>query len=452
MTRLFKDEEVGMVGNLQIKEGGTWHGTIDGAGSEWHWNDTTFHHIGRHSYNGKTIQAPFHPQNCPQKLLKKVSEREMVTGCCFTMKKSFFDEIGGFDPNYRIGYWEDSDLCMRVREKGYKILYTPNSVINHKLSQSGSGGHKYQSHNKKFFENKWINTGRIDSIVKAPRPQPMKAIKSILIKRETANGDVLAATAVAPALKKKYPEAKIYFSTNHPKVIEENPHIDGYIQNHELVDRRFQIYFNLDMAYEQRPKSNIVECYADCVGVKTEDCKTFIKQEHVDKVPDNFIVIHAGKTNWVGRDWSKSKFDIISNRLMQKGFNVVSIGHGGDYSINCTHDFRNKTNIHQLAYLIDKSKFFVGIDSFPMHVAQTVEKPGVCFFGSILPETRIYFPKMVGVNAVDLKCLGCHHNKPAPSTVTNKCATGTLDCINMVSINQMMNAIEKGLKENDIYS
>lgn len=447
IVRLLKKPEVGVVGNLQIKKGGQWDGYIDGAGSEWHWEDTTFHHIGRHSYNLKKIASPFHPSNCPKDILESPKEVEMVTGCCLAINKDLFEKVGGFNPNYRIGYWEDSEICLSVRELGYKVMFTPNSKIYHKLSHSGSGGHKYQNHNKSYFLNKWVCTGRIDPLVKAKRDKKPE-VKSILIKRETAHGDVLAATAVVGALKKKHPGCKIWFNTGHPELIDGNPNIDGLIQDVELNERRFEIYYNLDMAYELRPKTNIIDAYSQIVGVKRKDCDFFLKTKEVKDLPKKYITIHAGyKTQWVGRDWPFLKFDILSKRLIEQGHEVICIGGPHDHPVTNTLDMRGKTDVHELAYVLKNADLFIGVDSFPMHVAQFVNTSGVCFFGSIDPKTRIYRENMKPVVAKGLDCLGCHHRKPTPCTLTSICETKFTDCINKVSVEDMMDVINISLEQ-----
>lgn len=103
----------------------------------------------------------------------------------------------------------------------------------------------------------------------------------------------------------------------------------------------------------------------------------------------------------------------------------------------------------QLAFIIQNALAFVGIDSFPMHVAQTFNVPGVCFFGSIKPESRIIRPNMKGVTA-HLPCLGCHHRKPAPCTATAECERGIAECINQVSVDDMLQEINKILQERGV--
>ena len=443
MVRMLRKDDVGIVGNLQIKDGGSFDGTIDGAGSQWTWEYQTFDHIGRHIYNHKRITRPFTLNNCPRDILEP-AEREMVTGCCFAIRADLFKSIGGLNPNYRIGYWEDSELCMTIKEKGYKVMFQPNSKIYHKLGHTSSGGHKHDKTNRDYFFNKWVHSGRIDKIVEDKR-EFVPEVKSILLKRQAAHGDVLVAAAVAPALKKKYPNCKIFFNTDCKEVLDGNPWIDKIVEDSDVSERLFRVYYNLDMAYEYRPFTNILEAYADLVGVPVADCQSFLLNSPIGGLPDNYAVIHAGKTSWVGRDWSSYKFDIISKNFTSRGIPVVCVGRGGDHKITCDLDLRNKTTINQLAYVINKCRIFVGIDSFPMHVAQTFGKPGVCFFGSIDPLSRIYNPNMTGVKSSSLECLGCHHRKPAPSVVTDSCETGTLDCVNFVSVKNMWDKIEEVL-------
>jgi ADP-heptose:LPS heptosyltransferase len=445
---LLKKPEVGIVGNLQIKHGGQWSETIDSAGSQWDWNDKSFLHIGKDIYDHHRIKQPLRPDYCPPTLLE-TQEREMVTGACLGIRKELYDEVGGFNPNYRIGYWEDADLCLTVREKGYKVMYQPNSKIYHKTHHSASGGHKYVDHNISYFHNKWVNSGRIDSLVESPRPTPFNAIRTILLKRSMAHGDVLLAAAVAPALKKKHPGCKIIFTTDCEEAIRGNPHIDRIIKSSEISERLFQVYYNLDMAYEYRPKTPLLQAYAEMCGVKESDCQLYLNTEPISGLPEKYVVFHCGNTQWAGRNWSPVKFEILANRIAKMGLSIVCVGEPPDHVIPKHVNFVGCTNIAQLAYIIQNALCFVGIDSFPMHVAQTFNTPGVCFFGSIRPETRIIRPNMKGVIA-DLPCIGCHHRKPTPCTSTVVCEKGIAECINMITVDNLLKEVEKILVDKGV--
>ncbi len=58
-----------------------------------------------------------------------------VTGACMMVRRAIFDEIGGFDEDF-ILCGSDVEFCLRVRKKGYRILYTPFAVLEHLESAS----------------------------------------------------------------------------------------------------------------------------------------------------------------------------------------------------------------------------------------------------------------------------------------------------------------------------
>lgn len=60
------------------------------------------------------------------------------TNCSFT-RKAIYD-AGGFDPYFRY-YHDESDLCIRIAKKGYRIVYTKGAVVMHEMAE----GHNRKS-------------------------------------------------------------------------------------------------------------------------------------------------------------------------------------------------------------------------------------------------------------------------------------------------------------------
>ncbi|NLA43283.1 glycosyltransferase family 2 protein [Candidatus Saccharibacteria bacterium] len=58
-----------------------------------------------------------------------------VTAACLAIRRSVYEEVGGFDEEFRITY-NDVDLCLRLHEKGYLNLYTPHVRLLHHESIS----------------------------------------------------------------------------------------------------------------------------------------------------------------------------------------------------------------------------------------------------------------------------------------------------------------------------
>jgi GT2 family glycosyltransferase len=58
-----------------------------------------------------------------------------VSGCSFAVRRSVYEEVGGFDELFEM-YYEDLDLSWRVQLAGYDIVTAPESVLYHKYEFS----------------------------------------------------------------------------------------------------------------------------------------------------------------------------------------------------------------------------------------------------------------------------------------------------------------------------
>mgnify|MGYP003950702887 CR=1 FL=1 len=65
----------------------------------------------------------------------KRHEVEVLAGAFMLIRKSVLDEVGLLDEKFFM-YWEDTDLCMRVADKGYKIYYLGDIKIIHYKGES----------------------------------------------------------------------------------------------------------------------------------------------------------------------------------------------------------------------------------------------------------------------------------------------------------------------------
>ena len=59
-----------------------------------------------------------------------------VTAACMLIRKSLFLEVGGFDEERFPVLFNDVDLCLRVRERRYKVIWTPYATVVHHGSVS----------------------------------------------------------------------------------------------------------------------------------------------------------------------------------------------------------------------------------------------------------------------------------------------------------------------------
>ena len=60
---------------------------------------------------------------------------DWVSGACMLARREALDAVGGFDTRYFM-YWEDADLCRRLRAHGFSIRYVPSVTAVHRVGQS----------------------------------------------------------------------------------------------------------------------------------------------------------------------------------------------------------------------------------------------------------------------------------------------------------------------------
>lgn len=86
-------------------------------------------------------------------------EVDWTTGAALAIRTSLFIQLGGFDEQYERGYFEDADLCVRVRQAGYKVIYQPHTTFMH--SVGSTGGSPYFMKNALRFRDQWVSTGKV---------------------------------------------------------------------------------------------------------------------------------------------------------------------------------------------------------------------------------------------------------------------------------------------------
>ena len=113
-------DEVGMVGCLLLYPPGTpladtvqHAGVVLGIG------------IANHIFRFRPASSPGYFG-----LHRVVRNCSAVTAACAMMRKSLFESVGGFDESFAVAY-NDVDLCLRLRERGLLIVYTPFAVLYH---------------------------------------------------------------------------------------------------------------------------------------------------------------------------------------------------------------------------------------------------------------------------------------------------------------------------------
>lgn len=114
--------EVGVVGaKLLYPSGRVQHaGVVLGIGG-----------VAGHSHKHFAKDAPGYFQ-----ALHLLRDFSAVTAACALVRRSVYEEIGGFDEENLAVAFNDVDLCLRVREAGYLVVWTPYALLTHFESES----------------------------------------------------------------------------------------------------------------------------------------------------------------------------------------------------------------------------------------------------------------------------------------------------------------------------
>ncbi len=75
-----------------------------------------------------------------------IAEIFWASGACFCIRADLFNMSGGFDENF-FAHMEEIDLCWRLKNRGYRIMYCGNSVVYH----LGGGTLPYLNPKKTFL-------------------------------------------------------------------------------------------------------------------------------------------------------------------------------------------------------------------------------------------------------------------------------------------------------------
>jgi GT2 family glycosyltransferase len=87
-----------------------------------------------------------------------------VTGALMVLRKADYLAVGGFTPDYIVGDYEDSDLCLKLRAMGGTCLYMPDVALFHFERQSMQGSTVEKDLGSTIY-NRALHTDRWDDAI-----------------------------------------------------------------------------------------------------------------------------------------------------------------------------------------------------------------------------------------------------------------------------------------------
>jgi ADP-heptose:LPS heptosyltransferase len=174
-----------------------------------------------------------------------------------------------------------------------------------------------------------------------------------------------------------------------------------------------QTYHKLDGIYEASPKMHMLHAYQQYFSLPITNEYPHLYMDDQEKkpiegLPANYVVLHLdpnAKFNYrkvYGVNWEE-----IVSHLQSKNLSVVLTGHNPEPLKGATI-FNG--SLRQLMQLIYNSRFLIGVDSGPSHIAASLKKPALIFFGSVNPLYR-HFPESLKGYILQQPCefAGCYH-------------------------------------------
>jgi len=90
----------------------------------------------------------------------RMEDVEYLSGACMMVRGDSFREVGGFDEDFYM-YFEDWDLCRRIRRRGKRCVYLPSAVAEH-VGSASSGDrtpfyHYHHARSRILFARKHLS-------------------------------------------------------------------------------------------------------------------------------------------------------------------------------------------------------------------------------------------------------------------------------------------------------
>lgn len=111
--------------------------------------------VAGHAFHGWPIDSDGYMNR-----LITVQNLTAVTAACMMIPRHVFEEIGGFDEEYKVAF-NDTDLCMRIRKAGYQVIFNPYAVLYHYESKSRGNDEQSKEKLERFnresmrFQRQW---------------------------------------------------------------------------------------------------------------------------------------------------------------------------------------------------------------------------------------------------------------------------------------------------------
>jgi N-acetylglucosaminyl-diphospho-decaprenol L-rhamnosyltransferase len=92
--------------------------------------------VGRSSLLTRVLVALNRAPSGVSAALESSGPVDWVSGACMLISRRAFEQVNGFDESYWM-YWEDADICRRLRERGWRAMICLDAQAQHSTGSSG---------------------------------------------------------------------------------------------------------------------------------------------------------------------------------------------------------------------------------------------------------------------------------------------------------------------------
>jgi GT2 family glycosyltransferase len=92
--------------------------------------------LGRSSLLTKMLVALDRAPSGVSPALARSGPVDWVSGACMLIRRGAFEQVGGFDEDYWM-YWEDADICRRLKDRGWGAMICIDAQAQHSTGSSG---------------------------------------------------------------------------------------------------------------------------------------------------------------------------------------------------------------------------------------------------------------------------------------------------------------------------
>jgi len=234
-------------------------------------------------------------------------------------------------------------------------------------------------------------------------------------------GDDLFLTAIARDLAGE--GRKPWVSTNRPDLWTNNPDIRGHLPVRlmrwpsRLAKRRV-----ISMRYEESPRENLhfIQRLACLVGL--DPGKEYTPAIYLDDAEEQYGIAHArdailiqtdAKNVWTSnKNWFMDRFQDVARECLRYG-RVLQVGMGQQPKLEGAEDWRNRTNVREIAALLKAAKLFVGLEGGLMHIASAMGTPSIIIYGGYISPRQSGYSSQTNFYS-PVECAPCLLRTPCP--------------------------------------